>query len=69
MVSKGYQKSYVSKSRNIGIIRKTDVGKYAILSHFSVVKTLEPNSRSKHTPHATNSVPSEADSLRCPSLN
>ena len=28
---------------------KTDVGKYAIQTHFPVVKMLEPNSQSKHT--------------------
>ena len=33
--------------------RKTDVGKHAILSHFSSMKTPNSNSRSKHTPHGT----------------
>ena len=34
-------------------MRKTDVGKQAILSHFPMAKTPNSNSRSKRTPHAT----------------
>ncbi len=47
---------------------KTDVGKYAISSHFFIVKMLEPNSRSKHTTLVTNyflvSAPAKAKRSR-----
>ena len=45
--------SFSRKCGNTLIIRKTDVGKHAILSHFPMAKTLNSNFRSKHTSHAT----------------
>ncbi len=44
---------FLEVAENIGIIRKTNEGKHAILSHFPMVKTPNSNSWSKHTPHAT----------------
>ena len=61
--------SFLEVVGNTALIGKADAGKYAILSHFSTVKTLNSNSRSKHTPHAINSAPSEANSRPCFSLN
>ncbi len=44
---------FLEVAENRGIIRKTNEGKHAILNHFPIVKTLNSNSRSKHTPNAT----------------
>ena len=45
--------SFSRISGNTLIMRKTDAGKHAILSHFPKAKTPNSNSRSKHTPHPT----------------
>ena len=44
---------FFRSSGNTLIMRKPDVAKHAILSHFPIAKTPNPSSRSKHTPHAT----------------
>ena len=46
---------------NTDIIGKTDVGEHAILSGFPIVKTPNSNSRSKQTPHVTNSAPTMSE--------
>ena len=60
---------FLEVAGNTDLERKTDVGKHAILSHFPMVKTPNTNPRSKHTPHATNPAPPEANFRRCPPLN
>ncbi len=44
---------FLEVAENRGTIRKTNEGKYAILSHFPMVKAPNSISRSKHTPYAT----------------
>ncbi len=44
---------FLEVAENRSIIEKTNEEKHAILSHFHMVKTLNSNSWSKHTSHAT----------------
>ena len=53
---------FLEVAGNTDLKGKKDVGKHVILSYFPIVKILNLNSRSKYTPYATNSEPSEANS-------